>query len=183
MTFIVSASALHRLYGSLSSFKVLGKNIPKLSPIDYINNFVATRNTDSYNNMAKDLFLWLNEDKPGAIVGVSNKELFNQHGLRVQIIDADGTTIFDSSKGEKDNIFDNIGIPAKDFSTSGKYKINENQGNRGYVSGATFSSSGIFLQKKMSNTTKSMQSYICVKQGVSPNNPKIFVVVSLNGDF
>ena len=178
-----SLAALQQLYSSLCSAIVSGNtNSVQNSVMDYL---IIPNDSARYSSMANAIVRWLNSNGPTEAVGISGGG--GIVSLRVQIIEADGTTSFDSnacggSVGSYtigQNLFDNINKPSTNFITTGKYIINENQGNRSYNMGAWLSQTGVFTQFKYSNSTGVGEQYLAVRQGKAPSNPLGNIVVSL----
>jgi hypothetical protein len=179
--FVPSQGALQQLYQSLSTYSYSDTTSGlTASPQTFVNNFLTNLNATTYAEMANAINYWLTSNAPALALGLPASSSNNPAGLRVQVIESDGTTSFDSSAGAN-NVFTNIKIPKSDFVTSGKYLINENQGSRSYNMGAFLSQTGVYFLSKYSNSTKSNQSYLAVRQGTSPNLPLGNIVISING--
>jgi hypothetical protein len=177
MSVVASVSFLNQLYTSLCSISVPGYT--NFSVQSYIVTFLNTPNNSiNYSNMVGAINAWLSSTTiPQTAAGLLTGT--DIHGLRVQVIEADGVTLFDSNAGDN-NIFQNINIPKSTFLTDGKYLINENQNVRSYNMGATLSQSGVFSQQKFSKTTGTNQIYLSVRQGISSSHPIGNIVVSMN---
>ena len=171
---VASPGVLNQLYASLCSYSFTNEN-KSASPQIFVNQYLQETNSPAYYlSMTSALNAWLNSSAPSSAVGVTG----SIPGLRVQIIEADGSTAFDSNS--KNNAFANINIPKSDFLTSGKYLINENQGSRSYNMGASLSQTGTFNQIKYSNSTGANQMYYAVRQGTSSSFPLGNIVISMN---
>lgn len=176
---VANSGSLSQLYSSLCSTPYLD---PSTNIQTNIQSFVASylsRSNDAtkYRIMSEAINYWLTSTIPQQAVGLPTTTSIS--GLRVQIIEADGTTAYDSSSGNR-NIYTNIGIPSPNFLTTGKYLINENQGTRSYNQGAFLSQTGVFYERKFSNSTDSFQIYIAVRNGTSPARPAGVIVISMN---
>lgn len=138
--------------------------------------FFNLPNTLSYNAMEIAIVAWAASDAAKRSIGLSPSDSI--FGLRVQVVEADGKTVFDLAS-TTNNKFANIGVPAANFSTTGKYLINENQNTRSYNMSALLSQTGIAYQTKYSNSVGTDQIYIAVRQG-STAEPIANIVVSMN---
>jgi hypothetical protein len=180
--FVPSQGALQQLYSSLTTYSYSDTTSGlTASPQTFVNNFLTNLNATTYDEMSNAIKYWLTSSAPASALGLQASASNNPPGLRVQVIEADGTTSFDSNVGAN-NVFTNIKIPKSDFLTSGKYLINENQGTRSYNMGAILSQSGIYYMSKYSNSIGYNQSYIAVRQGASPALPLGNIVISINGN-
>jgi hypothetical protein len=176
-----STAFLNSLYSSLCSTLYSGGNNIQASvqsfTIYYLNKITA----ENYTSMVNSINYWITSKTiPQIATGLPTGKPANEqiYGLRVQVLEADGTTVYDSNSNS--NIFSNIGIPKPDFITSGKYLINENQGSRSYFQGALLSQSGNYTMKKYSNSVGLNQLYLAVRQGLSPSEPFGVIVISIN---
>ena len=177
---LASESALHSLYGSLCSANFSdGTNVSSCQTfvIQYFNNLSGSNKTSSYSSMANVLFQWLTGSAPQTSLGLPNSTTIP--GLRIQIIDPDGKTSFDSNAGVLNNIVDNINVPGDNFPNDGKYIINENQNTRSYNMGAALSEQGEYFQNKWSSTVNAVQLYLAVRQG-NKSKPLGNIVISMN---
>lgn len=180
--FVPSQGALQQLYQSLSTYSYTDPTSGlTASPQAFVNTFLNNLNATTYAQMNNAIMYWLTSSAPAEALGLTASSSNNPPGLRVQVIEADGTTTFDSSVGAN-NVFTNIKIPRSDFLTSGRYLINENQGTRPYNMGAILSQSGIYYMSKYSSSVGTNQSYIAVRQGTNPTLPLGNIVISFNGD-
>ena len=177
-----SLAFLNSLYNSLCSTLYSMNDTDHASiqsfTIYYLNNLSNT----TYENMAAAIYFWLNSTTiPHIAVGIPTgiPAKIAIPGLRILVLNADGSTAFDSYS--QYNSFANIGIPKADFMTSGKYLINENHGTRTYFQGAMLSQTGNFSLKKWSNSTGTTQIYLAVRQGLSANEPFGAIVLTING--
>jgi hypothetical protein len=104
-------------------------------------------------------------------------------GVRVQIIQSNGVTAYDSNS--TNNKYNNVNKPANGFDDStssnwGKWLINENQNSRPYNIGALLSNSGTFYYTGYSSSVSTEQMYYATRQGNSANYPLGNIVVSMN---
>ena len=162
---IPSNGVLNQLYSSLCSTGAQSAII----------NFFNTPNSPNYVAMGAAIVIWAASDAAKASIGLTPSDTIV--GLRVQVIEADGKTVFDLAS-TINNTYANIGIPAADFLTTGKYLINENQNTRSYIMSAALSQTGIAYQTKYSNSVGTDQIYIAVRQG-STSEPLATIVVSM----
>ena len=170
----VSNSSLSQLYSNFSSkANTAGSTSVQDSVMSYFNAPNAVTAAANYATMATAIAAWIATVPNGYTNTVAGK------GLRVQVIEADGKTAYDSNATTA-NIYTNINIPKSDFLTTGKYLINENQGTRSYNMGAALAQSGLFYQQKLSLSTNTNQTYIAVRQGLTSAEPLGNVVISLN---
>jgi len=180
--FVPSQGALQQLYSSLNTYSYTDATSGlTASPQTFVNKFLTNIDATTYAQMNNAIKYWLASSAPASALGLPASSSNNPPGLRVQVIESDGTTTFDSSAGAN-NVFTNIKIPKSDFLTSGKYLINENQGTRSYNMGAILSQSGIYYMSKYSTSVGYNQSYIAVRQGTTPALPLGNIVISFNGD-
>lgn len=163
---VPSNGALSQLYDSLH------KNGTQSAVV----NFLTDVNETDYNTMKGKIEAWLSSDDTKASLGLLSTDTIT--GLRLQVIEADGKTSFDSSSSSS-NLFADINVPKSDFLTTGKYKINENQNSRIYNMSAFLSQSGVAYHTKYSNSVGYNQMYIAVRQG-STAEPLGNIVVSMN---
>jgi hypothetical protein len=192
----VSSSSLNQLYSAFSSTKDSGVSAQDR----VINYFNVKGGTSSYNEvnyaaMATAINNWLCTKPLGYTPKTSG--LATNSGLRVQVIEADGKTAFDSNASTitdnsgtltavvNKNLLYNIHVPASGWNTlvnkdNGKELINENQVTRSYNMGAFLAQSGTFYQIKYSASTGKPQMYIAVRQGLSSADPLGNVVISLD---
>lgn len=173
MASYVSASALNQLYSSFSTYiPDRGVFTPQEDVVTYLR---SPQDSGSYDNMVISINEWLASEPNGYTV--------DGDFLRVQVIQTDGVTSYDSNSGVR-NIYTNIGKPTAtvDNQWNGKYLINENQGTRSYNMGAWLSQSGVFNQQKFSNSTGGQLIYLAVRQGISAADPLGNVVISVNLD-
>lgn len=138
--------------------------------------FFNNPNTLSYNAMELAIVVWAASDAAKASIGLTPSDSIL--GLRVQVIEADGKTAFDLAS-TTNNTFANIGVPAANFLTTGKFLINENQNTRSYNMSAALSQTGIAYHTKFSNSVGTNQIYIAVRQG-STSEPIANIVISMN---
>lgn len=95
--------------------------------------------------------------------------------LRLQVIHPSGTTLLDTYS--VNNAYDNIDLPAPDFATSGRYLINNNQGNRLHIMTAFLTAKGISEFIHHSRTTNTIQVYNAQRLGPQ-HEPLAAVVIS-----
>ena len=147
-------------------------------------DFLERDTQDAYNGTSPSLFAitmpsaisaWMSALSTLQSVGLTNQDSIP--GLRVQVIMADGKTAYDSNSNN--NSYANINVPAANFSTTGKYLINENQNSRIYNMAAALSTSGVSHMLKYSNSVGVNQRYIAVRQG-SQTEPLGNIVISMN---
>ena len=119
-----------------------------------------------YTNMVTTIFSWLNGPSPNTYTGTT----VPIPGLRIQVIDADGSVAMDTYKGILDNTYDNYI----------NNLINENQNTRTYNIGAIMSNTGTFIQTKYSRTVNSTQMYLAIREGFGSDYPVGNVVISMN---
>jgi len=100
-------------------------------------------------------------------------------GVRVQIIQSNGVTAYDTNS-TTNNTYLNIGKPSTASPWDGKWLINENQNSRPYNMGALLSNSGTFYYTGYSSTVSTEQMYYAVRQGNSANYPLGNIVISMN---
>jgi hypothetical protein len=176
---VVCDSLLSAVYGSMCTQNYDNGTI-STSYQNYVANFFESLGTASastdYGYMAAALSAYVT-NPPLSALGYPSGAVIS--GLRVQVIDADGKTAYDSAAGAS-NLYSNINIPKSDFVTSGKYLINENQNTRTYNQAAALSQSGQAFQVKYSSTVLTNQLYLAVRQGTSVNNPIGNIVISAN---
>jgi len=179
----VSASALNQLYSDMATF-VAANSVDDLTAQESVVSYLRDpQPTDPavptvnvyYNNMVANITAWLASDPNGYTVA--------NDSLRVQVIQPDGVTSYDS-KSTSANIFTNIGKPTATVNGqwNGKYLINENQGSRSYNMGASLSQSGVFNQQKFSNSISEQLIYLAVRQGTSAADPLGNIVLSVTLD-
>jgi len=183
MTSIIypSTAFLNSLYGSLCSTLYSVNNNNQASVQSFTIYYLNNNDVDSYTNMVNSINYWITSKTiPQIATGLPTGKPANQqiNGLRVQVLEADGTTSYDSNSNA--NIFENINIPKPDFISSGKYLINENQGSRSYFQGALLSQTGNYTMKKYSNSVGLNQLYLAIRQGLSPSEPFGVIVISIN---
>ena len=130
----------------------------------------------AYNTMKDDCTNLLNEEA-ALLGGITSHKI---QGFRIQVINVDGTTLFDSHAGAN-NTYANIGIPAPDFLTTGNYLINTNQGNRVYNMAAFLSAKGTSELIQLSRTTGTVQVYSAQRVG-SQLEPIATIVSSCDCD-
>jgi hypothetical protein len=147
-----SASCLNQLAQSLNSYPttdICGNKINTAVAIAAFLNNQSDQN--SYNTMSTAITSWLSQktsDKTGPFLALGLKPEWNtnkcfQYGIRVQVLFANGYTVYDSNSNTN-NQFGNINVPRTTFLADGKWLINENQATRSYNMGATLSNNGIF---------------------------------------
>ena len=154
---IPSEDTLNQVYGSLVSSGVQST----------IYRFLKDPGDSArYSDMIVAIPLWLNSNTTRNSIGVTNGG--DMKNLRINIALSDGLVVYDSASTR--NIFTNIGIPDENFVSNGKYKINENHGNRNYVMAASLSRSGKAYAVKFSTSTKKRQFYIAVRQNTDIDN-------------
>lgn len=187
MTSLVLASpgVLNQLYASLCSYSYTTPDKVTSSPQTFVNEYLESlEDPTDYSRMVLALDDWLLSDAPSKSIGLTGPGITTISGLRVQIIEADGTTAYDSSRsfvaGVNYNVYTNINKPRDDFLTSGKYKINENQGTRSYNMGAFLATTGTFIQQKYSKTIGDDEMYYAVRQGLSSSFPEGNIVISMH---
>jgi hypothetical protein len=164
-----SVSALNLLYGSFSS-------VAQPAVVSFLNKPGGLAVETRYAKMQTDIDAWLSSSQPKSALGVGSTVEIT--GLRVQVVLADGLTVYDSGSGDR-NIFTNIGKP-KSVPFDGKYMINENQNTRTYNMGASLSQSGVFSQLKHSTSTGETQLYLAIRQGLSSSEPLGNIIISMD---
>jgi hypothetical protein len=177
MTVIASVSFLNQLYKSLCSSSVPGYTSTSVQTycMQFLNDLSDSTN---YATMVGAIDAWVASTTiPQAAVGLPSSTVIP--GLRVFVIDPNGTTAYDSLAGVN-NVYANINKPRADFLTSGRYMINENLGARSYIMGAALSQTGVFSQAKYSNTANKKLLYLAIRQGLSSAEPLGFIVVSMD---
>ena len=166
---ISSNGVLNTLYSHLHS-----------SGVHYsIIQFLNALNPSTYSAMAAAISAWITSDAAKQSIGLSSVDAIP--GFRVQVIEADGKTAYDSGS-TTNNAFANIGVPASNFLTTGKYLINENQNTRIYNMSAALSQTGIAYHTKYSNSVNANQMYIAARQG-NTIEPLGNVVISMNASY
>jgi len=184
MSIPANVSFLNQLYTSLCASSVPGYT--SLSVQSYITTFLnnpGSSGATAYNNMTGAINAWLSSTTiPQTAVGlplISTVASTQIPGLRVQVIETDGTTAYDSAAAGN-NLFSNINIPDPNFLTNGKYLIGENKASRVYNMGAFLSQTGVFSLNKFSNNTGQKQLYLAIRIGTGPHNPVGNIVISIN---
>ena len=129
--------------------------------------FLLQQNQTNYTNMYNAIYAWLNSTFPQQSTGINTT--ISIPGLRIQVIDPDGTTAFDSSKGVN-NTYNNY------LSKT----IYENQNTRSYNIGAIMSNAGVFYQTKYSQSVKAFQMYLAVRLGLGSDVPVGNLVISMD---
>ena len=127
--------------------------------ITHVINFLQNENDNTggeaeklYNEMKNQIETWKAGGELRINLGIAlNAPLTT---LRIQVIRLDGHVAYDTEAGTA-NDYANIGIPATNFSTTGKYKIQDNQGAKSYFMGPQLSKSGSFYVTKNSHETAS----------------------------
>jgi len=152
-----SSSATRSVLGSLyKSF--MTSECERLSKI-----FLETQTEATYNNMFERILDWINSSLPQQAINLVSPV----PGLRVLVVDSDGTIAVDTAKN---NTF--AGYRAK--------TINENHNTRTYNIGAAMSSDGIFYQEKYSNSVGTNQVYVATRLGFTSYKPIGNIVISMN---
>jgi len=170
---VASLPLLTTLYQSLSSTSAPGYT--SSSVLSYCTRFLNEPSSAAkHADMVGAINAWLASSYPQSAVSSSSVP-----GLRVFVIDSNGTTSYDSLAGNK-NLHSNIGVPGETFATTGKYLINENLGSRSYIMGAALSQSGVFSQTKFSPTSQKKLLYLATRQGLSSSEPIGFIVLAMD---
>ena len=104
-----STAFLNSLYNSLCSTFYSVDNNNQASLQSFIIYFLNNDNTSNYTNMVNSINYWMNSKTiPQIATGLSTgkpaKETIN--GLRIQVLEADGTTSYDSASNV--NIYSNF---------------------------------------------------------------------------
>lgn len=177
-----SLAFLNSLYSSMCSTTYTPDGEISGSIQSFIINYLTTINETNYTNMVNAIKIWIESTTiphlaTGLQVGIPANIFIP--GLKVQIMEADGITAYNSRAGAN-NIFKYRNIPHPDFLTNSRYWIDDNQGTRTYYQGAMLSQSGIYSMKKRSNGSQTNQIYLSVRQGLSPQEPFGVVVISMN---
>jgi hypothetical protein len=165
MNAIASNSVLSQLY---SNFCAKGHQ-------SKIVTFLQENNSSTYAPMVSSISTWLSATETKESIGLTALDTIQ--GLRVQVIEPDGKTAYDS--GSNFNVYANINKPDPNFLTNGKYLINENQNTRSYNMSAALSNTGISFQEKYSISVNNLQHYIAVRQG-SQSKPIGNIVISMD---
>ena len=155
MSIYTSRSILNNLYESL----YLNNN-----GNTSITNFIETPNETNYNIMKLNIINWINSSNPQIAININNN--IPIPGLRVLIVDADGSVIIDTIK----------------TNTYQKYiekSINENHNTRTYNIGAAISQDGIFYQEKYSTSAENNLVYLATRIGFNKYKPLGNIVISM----
>ena len=154
MSIYSSKNILSNLYDSLCSEKCN----------TYIKQFIEIPNATNYDTMKLSIINWINSSGPQEAISIDSN--ISIPGLRVLIVDADGSVIVDTIKT---NTYQNYLAKT----------INENHNTRTYNIGAAISQDGIFYQEKYSTSVENNLIYLATRIGINKYKPIGNIVISI----
>jgi hypothetical protein len=142
-----------------------------------ISNYLQNRDSSTYQIMSDSIQNWM-YGVTNWTTTVPNSTLLSAIGLplgttlikgfHVSLASIQGERLFDS-RATTNNANANIGVPADDFLTTGKYKIGKTTSLTGLI-GSSFSTTGTFIEKYYSSTDRGFEYALTVRQSDAANN-------------